>query len=302
MDFLWFLEGIRTPVGNEFFQFVTYFGQEMLLLSVICIFYWCLDKKLAVQLGLTYFAAGLFVQSLKITFRIPRPWVLDPDFHAVESAVPAATGYSFPSGHTQGGTCLFAPLAMREKRPWLRFLLTAAFLLIGFSRMYLGVHTPKDVFAAMGISLFFSYLICRCRDILPDNPKGVRLLSAVLLFLSLLTAAYALWHLHFNGLPQKYASDCLKASGAGLGFAAGFCLERTFLDFTVRTRTLKGQLCKLFAGLSGTLFLKTALSSILGENLILKGLEYAFLVFWILFLYPYLFTALQNRRKKRYRI
>ena len=117
MEFLYFLEGIRTPIGNEFFQFVTYFGQEMLLVAVICIFYWCLDKSFAYQLALTYFSAGLCVQALKITFRIPRPWILDPEFAPVKSAVPAATGYSFPSGHTQGGTCLFAPLISVQKAP-----------------------------------------------------------------------------------------------------------------------------------------------------------------------------------------
>ena len=63
MDFLWFLEGIRTPAGNEFFQFVTCFGQETFLLAVICCFYWCVNKTFACQLGLTYFSSGLFVQS-----------------------------------------------------------------------------------------------------------------------------------------------------------------------------------------------------------------------------------------------
>ena len=115
MNLLWFLEGIRTPAGNVFFSIRYLFWAGDLLLSVLCFFYWCYDKKFARRIGLTYFSSGLVVQNLKIIFRIPRPWILDPDFHPVQSAIPHATGYSFPSGHTQGATSLFASLALGSK-------------------------------------------------------------------------------------------------------------------------------------------------------------------------------------------
>ena len=102
MTFLWFLSEHRTPALDKIMQLVTYFGQEIIIIALICALYWCADKRFAYLLGFTYFTAGLCVQTLKITFRIPRPWILDTNFSAVESAVPAATGYSFPSGHTQG--------------------------------------------------------------------------------------------------------------------------------------------------------------------------------------------------------
>ena len=101
MTFLWLLEGIRTPFFDKLMQLVTYFGQELIIIAVICTLYWCVDKRFAYLLGFTYFSAGLCVQALKITFRIPRPWILDPEFPPVESALEGATGYSFPSGHTQ---------------------------------------------------------------------------------------------------------------------------------------------------------------------------------------------------------
>ncbi len=115
MTFLWLLEGIRTPFLDKLMQFITYFGQEIIIIAVICALYWCADKRFAYLLGFTYFTAGLCVQSLKITFRIPRPWILDPGFHAVESAIPGATGYSFPSGHTQGATCPVLPAGAKSK-------------------------------------------------------------------------------------------------------------------------------------------------------------------------------------------
>lgn len=292
MNFLWFLEGIRTTAGSGFFQFVTCFGQEAFLLTIICAFYWCIDKTFACQLGLTYFASGLAVQSLKITFRIPRPWILDPEFSPVQSAVPQATGYSFPSGHTQGGTCLFAPLALKTRKSFRKLLYISAFLLIGFSRMYLGVHTPKDVICAMLVSLAFSLIFAKYFSFFLQH---IRTLTIILTLCALLVMIYAFILLHIDVLPAKYASDCIKASGAGLGFSAGLFLEQTKLRFTTETRTRTGQFLKLLFGLLSTAVFKLLLSSF-GGSLPWKAFEYAFLVFWILFLYPSLFTAVCKKR------
>ena len=58
MTFLWMLEGIRTPFLDRFMQFVTYFGQELIIIAVICALYWCADKRFAYLLGFTYFKIG----------------------------------------------------------------------------------------------------------------------------------------------------------------------------------------------------------------------------------------------------
>ncbi len=99
MEFLHFLSQFRTDGGDIFFQLITYTAQELFVVGIICWLFWCSNKRLAYTLGFSYFTSGLLVQGLKITFRIPRPWILDPSFQPVPSAVPGATGYSFPSGH-----------------------------------------------------------------------------------------------------------------------------------------------------------------------------------------------------------
>ena len=115
MSFLELLAGFRTEAGNLFFQLITMCAQEMIVIAIICWLYWCSNKKLAYSLAFSYFTSGLLVQGLKIAFRIPRPWVINPEFKAVESAVPGATGYSFPSGHTQSITALFGTFAFYVK-------------------------------------------------------------------------------------------------------------------------------------------------------------------------------------------
>lgn len=294
MDFLRLLEGIRNPVLDSFFQWITYFGQEICILAVTCLFYWCLDKNFAYRLGFIYFSAGLCIQTLKITFRIPRPWILDPEFHPVASAVPAATGYSFPSGHTQGGTCLFVPLALRSRKFWQKCLCILMFLAIGFSRMYLGVHTPKDVLTAMAVSLFFTAIIWKFGDNLLEENRYTKMISVILLILSFLTAFYALLLFRQNIIEVKYAADCCKAAGAGLGFAAGFYLERTYLNFCSRCRNVSHLLQRMTVGLLLTLVLKLTLKFFLGDTLFMELLQYFFVVLFVMYGYPFLFTKMKK--------
>ena len=297
MTFLWMLEGIRTPFLDRFMQFVTYFGQELIIIAVICALYWCADKRFAYLLGFTYFTAGLCVQTLKITFRIPRPWILDPEFKAVESALPGATGYSFPSGHTQGATCLFFPLALRISQVWAKVLCVLAFLCIGFSRMYLGCHTPKDVMVSMTLSILISCVIWRYRNVLLEDRRYLRVIAAVLVCLFLAAAAYSLLLLKDGAIETRYAMDCCKAAGAGLGFAAGWYIERTKIDFDPHTGSIPSKVIRLLAGLAAALLLKESFSLIFGSSILAKMSEYFILVLWVLVIYPYIFSRLLSRNK-----
>lgn len=299
MTFLWLLEGLRNPFFDKVMQFITYFGEELLILVVICAFYWCVDKKFAYQMGLIYFTAGLGVQALKITFRVPRPWILDPDFPVVESALDAATGYSFPSGHTQGVTCLFFPLALRSRKTLWKILCIAAFLLVGFSRMYLGCHTPQDVFVSMALSLIVTGIIWRFSGALLESKKHLGRIAFVLASISIATAVYALF-LYENGtIAQHYAEDCCKAAGAGLGFAIGFYVERKYVNFSTETGSRKTQLLKLVIGLLGALILKLGLSLLPTDSIYVKMAEYLILVLWILIFYPVIFRKNFCKRKMK---
>lgn len=71
--------------------------------------------------------------------------MLDPDFQIVEAARADATGYSFPSGHTQNIVGTTASIFASRKETWVRIVCIVLMVLVPFSRMYLGVHTPLDV-------------------------------------------------------------------------------------------------------------------------------------------------------------
>ena len=320
MNILWALSEIRTPVFNQIFQLITYLGQELFLIGVLCALYWCIDKKLATQIGLTYVCAGLCVQSLKITFRIPRPWVLDPEFKAVKSAIPAATGYSFPSGHTQGGTSLFAPLALASKKKIWKCVFTAIFLLIGFSRMYLGCHTPKDVLTAMGLSLAFALLIWKFRSAL-ENPLSVKWISLISAIAAIVVCIYSYMLYSGDVIEAHYVSDCFKASGAAFGFGLGWYLEKRYLNFSTEITphctaahaglaahttpspdiqaksrhsdmfdSTKQKILRFLIGIVITAFLQSGMNALMGHTLAGQTLQHALIIFWIIFLYPWCFS------------
>ena len=92
MSFLYFLESIRNPVLDAIMSVITMVGEETLFLAISMLIFWCLDKKRGYIFLMIGFIGITVNQVLKLTFRIPRPWVKDPNFTVVESAIEEATG------------------------------------------------------------------------------------------------------------------------------------------------------------------------------------------------------------------
>lgn len=288
MEFLNLLTQYRTPAGDVFFQTVTLMAQETFVILVICWLFWCSDKKLAYCLGFTYFSSGLLVQGLKITFRIPRPWILDPGFQPVASAVPGATGYSFPSGHTQSITALLGTMGMHTKKKFLRFVCFFFVFLVGFSRMYLGCHTPQDVLVSFGVSILCVFL---CYHYLYKKEYFRKKEFLVSVFMGIVCAVllcYTLFLYKSGTIEFHYAQDCVKACGAGAAFALGYCLTEKYIPFTPPD-TFRGRILRFLAGIAVTLLLQTGLKPLLGQGLPASFIRYFLVVFWIVTVYPCLF-------------
>lgn len=306
MDFLRMLAEARTPGGTAFFRVCTWFGEEVCVVAVLCLLFWCIDKRAAYRISFAYFASGLAVQILKITFRIERPWVLDPEFLPVEGAMTTATGYSFPSGHTQAATAMYGTLFLwaaawqtkqKVKKILCCFFSILAVVLVGMSRMYLGVHTPKDVFVSFAVSfvlvLVVSYLY-NTRQL--DHHK--KIVVIVLMAISVFAVVYALVLGNAEVIPKALVSDCAKAGGAGVGFAVGWYIETGRIQFLCRG-AWRRQVVRYFSGIAVTLLLKSGLKIVLGDSLPANAIRYFLVVLWIMALFPAAIKAAEERYKKR---
>lgn len=285
MEFLYQLESIRNPFFSGIFRLFTLLGQEVIVLAVLCFFYWCYDKKLAYRISFGFFLSAILVQGLKITFRVPRPWVKDPLFKPVEGAIKAATGYSFPSGHTQAATALYGTLALASKKLASKILFFLVIAMVGLSRMYLGVHTPADVLTSFGITLITILLVYYFSKYELTEDKKVYLMIGIGVFaVALLIYCLSLYN---NGtIELAYAADSCSAAAAGVGLAIGWYVESTYLNFNERACSNRMQVVKLLLGLIITVLLKEGLGVILGASIAGKGVKYFLLVLWIMIGYP----------------
>lgn len=252
MEFLRLLEAFRTPLFDAIFQFFTFFGEETIFMVVALGIYWCIDKKAGYLLLYVSFLGNLLNTFLKLLFLVPRPWALDPKFTIVESARAEATGYSFPSGHTQNSAGMFLGIAWSRKELWIRIVCVAMTLLVAFSRMYLGVHTPADVLVSLGIALLLVTLAFPLLNRAWENAKWFIPLIGVLLAVAIGLIAY----IELVPMPQnaiaEFSLGCYdtgyKMAGGAFGFAVVLWLERKYIRFSEKA-VWWAQLLKLALGL-----------------------------------------------------
>lgn len=307
MQFLYFLEGIRIPVLDNFFSLITHLGSETLFLAIAIIVFWCVSKRNGYYLMTVGFLGTLVNQFLKLICQIPRPWVKDPNFTIVESAREGATGYSFPSGHTQNAMSVLGCPARFTKKPWLRIVLIVVIALVGLSRMYLGVHTPLDV----GVSLIVGgVLILALYPLFEKSDENPRLMYYAMGALAVLALVYVLfvnlWPWNADIDADNLASGVKNGwliLGASCGMLLSCWLERKYINFDTKA-PLPAQILKVVLGLVLVLALKAGLKPILalvfGSMGIATAIRYFLIVLFAACVWPLTFPwfAKDKRAKK----
>ena len=235
MEFLYLLEKIRIPGLNEFMLTITTLGEETAFLVIALILFWCVDKYKGYFVLSVGFVGTLMNQFLKLWYRIPRPWVLDKNFTILEQAKEAATGYSFPSGHTQSAVGTFGSIAYTAKKRWVRIVAVLIAALVSFSRMYIGVHTPLDVFVSIAVAVV---LIVIMKAVILDHFKVFSFVFAVMFALAvgllLFVECYSFpadidTHNLDSGMKNAYTMiGCI----AGIGLV--YPLEKKYVNFDTK--------------------------------------------------------------------
>ncbi len=302
MSFLWFLSNYRNPVTEALALGITEFGYQIIPIVFLAVIFWCFDKKTAYKAGFAFCISGLIVHGIiKIFVRIPRPWILDKDFTPVKKALKAATGFSFPSGHSQAATSIFGSFFTSCKIKWMKILCLIIPILVGLSRMFLGVHTPKDVLCGIGMGVLSIVLV---EYAYPYLEKGIGMKALLLPLICMVASVIGViegYYFFSKGIIDYInVKDCFQCVGASIGFCLGYYLETKRIHFQMPKSVSQGTV-RVFVGLIILVILKVGLKMITGENPFMACFSNLVLTFFITAGYPYLFEKIfKNRNGNAY--
>lgn len=289
MKFLYFLESLRNPVLDFIFSLITLCGEETVFMAVGMIVFWCIHKYKGYYLLCVGFMGTVINQFLKILCRVPRPWIKDPNFTIVESAREAATGYSFPSGHTQTSVGLFGGIARATKIRALRMGMIVLAVLVALSRMYLGVHTPADVLVSVAVALFLvfaAYPLFKKAEKSPRVMYGILfsflgLMVAYILFVMLYRFPEAVYHVDEVHNLISARKNGFTLLGCAVGLIVVYAVDQKWTHFDTKA-VWWAQVLKVTGGLALVVavkaLLKTPLNVLLVNEFAARSVRYFLMV------------------------
>ena len=305
MQFLYLLEKLRNPVFDFIFSLITHVGEETVFLAVAILFFWCISKREGYYILITGLIGTVINQMLKLVCKIPRPWVKDPDFTIVESAKAEATGYSFPSGHTQNVAGTFGSIGAYSSKKWVRISAIVIIVLVAFSRMYLGVHTPWDVLASLGIA---AALVFGLRPFFKNEERFKKSMPYIVAGCFVIAMAFILYVLFMPNKPSlanaNYASAMKNAYtlfGCILGLVIVYAVDAMYLNFDTKAPWY-AQIIKLAVGLGIVIAIKSGLSApltnLIGNEYLARALRYFLIVIFAGVIWPLTFKLFAKMKIK----
>jgi membrane-associated phospholipid phosphatase len=276
------IQVVHGPTLDAVFKAITFMGEEEFLLVLLPLVLWCVDFPAGTRLSIVYLLSVYVNEGLKGLFAHPRPFVLDPTvkLHEIE-------GYGLPSGHAQSAVVVWGILAAEFRKRWMWVVAVLLMVLIGFSRVYLGVHFPTDVLAGwvIGVVFLVGYLVLvpRAEAWLRETGLVVRLALAVVLPLMLLLL---------------YSSDgSAAAMGVLMGACVGIEMTHRFVPFSA-AGPLWQRAMRLIVGAVIVMALRIGLKALFpaeGEPLYfaMRTVRYAVVGLWAGLGAPWLFLKLR---------
>lgn len=277
--------------GISLISFFSIFGEEKIMILVIGLIYWCLDKKLGKTMGLTVLCTVTVNTMIKCLVMRRRPYFDHEDIRIFRIVKPdadiysiQAQGYSFPSIHSANAASLYGSLAAGIRKRWVIVPAVVLTLLTGISRVVVGAHYPTDVLAGWGIGILAVFLI-------PFMEKKIE--NRAVLYGILLACV-------LPGLIFCRSEDYFTSLGLLAGFMAGTIFEEKYVNFE-NTKKPVFMVVRVAGGLLIYLLLSTLLKlPFSGEfleggsyaSLLVRCIRYSIISFTAFGLYPALFRFL----------
>ena len=299
IQYLLSLQAFRGSINDALtplMEWVSMFAVTYLILIPV-FYYWYRDKRKGLYTLVSYYFCMVVTPLIKLTACVYRPWIRDSRILPAGDSITTATGYSFPSGHTTTCGPLAGGMAINtwenRRTRWISVILVLFILLTGFSRNYLGVHTPQDVLVALLLTVVSLYGTAKLFEALDRHPEK----EDVLLLGGLIFCCAAIAYITLKPYPMDYTADGklivdpqkMMNDGYGdLGKMIGFILARWVEKNWIRFKPLKtgwksAVLCLL--GLLPMIFLKNTVSPLMIQCF---GSHWGKLFFSVLYAFYYI--------------
>lgn len=266
------IQSISNPFLDRFFELVTMLGEETFTVPLLAFIYWAVDKKFGEIIAFTAFTSLLFNNSIKDIFKFQRP-IGQEGIRTLRAET--ATGYSFPSGHAQGSASSLSAIALYLKNRTVSLLSGILIFLVGFSRLYLGVHYPKDVLAGIILGILIAILCAKLYK---------RFDNTMLYFVILV--------IFFFALGFSRSMDFIKSLGSYAGFFLGILMEKKYVNFST-DGTLPKKVIRVILGVAIVLAIKSGLKVLFPDELLFHFIRYFIVTFFAIGIYPALFKKLK---------
>jgi len=295
-------------------QFFSLLGTEDFFMLALPILYWCVDSMLGMRVAILLMLSTNINAAFKLAFHAPRPYWYSPKVRALATE----TSFGVPSGHAQNAAVIWGLMAAFLRKWWGWLVALLLILLIGLSRLFLGVHFPHDVLFGWLIGGLILWLALRFWDPVLTWAKklsvGWQVLMAFLasLVLFLLPAIPFIWLNATNWQPPQdwamFATQALSLSDVAT--AAG-----TFFGMLVGLVWLAGQggfqtkglwwklVLRYLLGVAGVFIIRYGLKFIFpaGENALayfFGYLRYTVIGFWVTAGAPWTFIRVKLAEKQ----
>lgn len=267
------IQSIANPFLDGLFQFITMFGEEAILIPLIAVIYWAFNKRMGEFIAYASLTSVLVNGAIKDIFKAKRP-IGEPGIRSLR--VETATGYSFPSGHTQGTASFWSAIAIYLKNNYMYAISALIIILVAISRLYLGVHYPKDVLFGAIFGILTSFITYKLFNKV-NNKTALYFITFIIFIPALLYA---------------HSADFIKGMGTFLGFALGIYVEKKYVNFSVEGKSVN-KILRVVIGLAILILLKVGLKAVFPNKLVFHFLRYFIIVFFGIGLYPAIFKKLK---------